>query len=668
MKPRPAKSGFILVLSLLISFSCLNARQSSDTTYHYFFSFRKIPFEIRLTQTGNLFKLVLKGPTLTGIVEKPDPKVGGASKLNITDFTSDNTASDSTTLPASLTFDQFAGAVRMIMVTKTTVSDTPKPELLDLYVTDSPLNNSLAEVYSEIKGIQQSALFREKGEQQKKEGDEKLRKANEAHQATFDSLVNIIDEVDEEHRYGGQFELVDKDSTGVPIYLTRPRGTAGYVSYDTSSYKFYVNTILVKTFNNFIDVILVDGTAEINKVKHHVSFYNGDFSIPLKHTYERSQYLAFTIEGAYSPSAKKDSTRSAVKADTAGIKTAELASWSQVRARATYLVNVSDLIRVSAYKKNFTFMVKNDAYLLTRADKVVPYERRSFYDYLSFTSFMDFLGTIEKTPNSLIQLEGRIRLPLKLINSNAFKSKEKKYIYSRVFIPKVDAYLNAAFINGSQGDDRIATIYNQSTNSSQLDTLYIDNFDLVRRNSIRTGIELGLVKSEMKSYNLNFYLDYGIHFFRTNLVYTIVNTTAPDEQNRFNTWSWTHGPIGRFEYRPDQNIGMDISFAVNFNQRLLNSSNDNLRVFEVKGPVNPNMNYPDEPLKIINRSQRANYKLEFNAYFMTNPSRSNGGLYFRLSNYFNYNFKQLFPQVMVGYSTRLSGMIKNIRSKPVTTN
>lgn len=37
-------------------------------------------------------------------------------------------------------------------------------------------------------------------------------------------------------------------------------------------------------------------------------------------------------------------------------------------------------------------------------------------------------------------------------------------------------------------------------------------------------------------------------------------------------------------------------------------------------------------------------------------------LYFRLANYFNYNFSQLFPQVMVGYSTRLTGMIKNFRN------
>lgn len=599
---------------------------NSDSVYYDYINIKGVAYDVKLREKPGYFELNLRGAPLHGHIDSSSVAKGGRPNLVVDSFAT--ALSDSPVRQLPVDFDQDLYITRLFAVLTGQVhASNSSSHVLAALQGDPELQQEFRLSYQRIKKELLVKTVEKRLDTAQARKEREIASLNEGHRKTIDSLLNIIDVVDEENRYGGQFEFVDNDSTGVPVYTTGRR------LLDTAQVRFFPNSVVIRTFNNFIDLVHISGVVQAAGRRYPVVCYNPNYSIPLKHLYMRNQYVVFTIPdsiGSRGAGAKRDYT------------------WR-------YMINASDLFRVSAYKNHFTFMVKNDAYALSRKDSVVPYQRRSFYDYLNFTTFLDFLGVAEKTPNSLIQLEGRVRLPMQLTNSRLINS------YNNVWFPKIDVYLNAAFVNGSQEDNRFGTVFNPSSNSANLDTLFMDHFDLVRKYNIHSGLEVGLFKKEYKSKNINAYLDYSLRSWRTTLNYTIVNNTGLDEHEQFDAWSWTHGPILRFEYRPDLNIGGDFSFAADFNQKILNSDNENLYVYEVSGPLNRNLRKP--AVQTLSDHRRTNYKAEFNVYYMVNPRRSNGGLYFRASNYFNYKFTQLFPQIMVGYSTRLTGMINNISGK-----
>jgi hypothetical protein len=642
--PRKINHSLCLVLVLL---SCVNITYA-QTRHTDFLLFKKRLYEINISNNSDstAYDLQLKGPRV---------HIGsaGASEALLLrqydtiarlSFDTVRTLVSGESMPFALQLGAYKVACINLLARLITSTAAVSGALTNKLHTDEELENELGNSYSRVKDQLLKKVTRQAVDSVEKKKTEEIAKINQLHYQTFDSLVQIIDQTDEENRYGGNFMLADADSTGVPVYYHR-QGQRRHIQFDTNNVRFYVDTIVIKTFNNFIDQVVVVGSLYYQKKRYPVAFYNGQYSIPLKHLFQRKQSLGFTMPFPLKEPARDEVLEKALDAQM------------PVDTSYIYYINVSDLIRLTPYHEHFTFMAKNDSYLLTRKKNSVKYARREFYDYLTFTTFLDFLGVMERTPNSLIQMEGNLRMPLRLLNSRIRTS------YSNVWFPKIDVDLNATFINGSQADTRYGTIYNQSTTPASLDTLYIDNFDLVRKYNIRTGFELGIFKRENKSSSINLYMDYGLHFYRTTLRYLLLQEEGPDEEQRFNSWSFTHGPIVRAEYRPDQNIGADLSFEVNFNQKMLNSDNDNLYVYEVSGPLNKN--HGRTGFEPANARLRHNFKMELNAYFLVNPRRSNGGLYFRMANYFSYNFSQMFPQLMIGYSTRLTGMIKNFRTKAV---
>jgi hypothetical protein len=621
---------FFFVLLSLNSYS----RQTKDTSYTDYITINGIAYDVKLRDSGtpNL-ELFLKGQKIHAHIDSTPVAHGAPPLLVIDSFDTTVTESVIRQLSTDFTEELYASRVINVLLSQI-VTNATSMHLLQILQNDASLQQQVRQSYQRIKAKVLMGLAKKQVAAEEAKSEQKVQTLMQGHNRTIDSLVNVIDQVDEENKYGGRFEWVDKDSVGIPIYRT---GSA--IMIDSGKARFYPQKVVARTFNNFIDMLHVEGMVVTESGKRYrVRCYNPNYSIPLKHIYMRNQYVVFTVPEQIDPDTSKQKQKS---------------FWR-------YMLNVSDLIAVNAHGNHSTFMVRNEAYALTRTDSIAPYYRRSFYDYLNFTTFLDFLGVMEKTPNSLIQLEGRVRLPLQLTNSKIKVFNRSSF--NNVFLPKIDVYLNAAFVNGSQQDSRFGTIYNEAAKSTDMDSLYIDHFDLVRKYNIHTGIEAGFFKKEWKGSNINMYFDYTMRFWRSTLRYAIIDSTALDQQEQFNAWSWTHGPLLRFEYRPDLNIGADFSFGADFRQRILNSDNDNLQVFEVKGPINRNMiNKPN--VNTISDHHRTNYKLEFNVYYMVNPRRSNGGLYFRVSNYFTYNFKQVFPQILVGYSTRLTGMINNLTNR-----
>lgn len=635
-------------LMLIYASTAANTHTTADTSYYDYISFRGISYDIKVVQKSEFYEISFRGPRIHAHIDSAAKPI----RIVVDSFDATVTESGTRQLPFDFTEQLYSSRLLILLVSQIT-STASNDHLLTLLNSDPQLPQDLRLSYLRVKNQFQAKVQNDRVDSVKQAKAEEVRVINQAHKHTIDSLLGIIDIVDEENKYGGQFEFADKDSLGVTVY------TAGRKKLDTQKVKFYPQNIVIRTFNNFIDLIHVDGFIKDSTGKQiPVRCYNGDYSIALKSIYMRNQFLVFTIQDRLH---QKEPSRNTADTNLSQRKqekrSKDSAEQSSIQWR--YLVNVSDLIRVNAYRNHFTFMIKDDSYVVSRhKDSLVePYFRKSIYDYLTVTTFLDFLGVMEKTPNSLIQIEGKVRLPLRLMNSLNFKRA------NNVWLPKLDAYLNAAFVNGSQPDNRFGAIFNGAATPNSSDSLYIDQFDLVRKYNISTGIELGVFKKEIKSMNINMYFDYALRFWRTGLRYTIVDTTALDQEDQFNAWSWAHGPVLRFEYRPDLNIGADLSCGFDFNQRILNSDNDNLAVRAIRGPLNKNISSPGSFSSILKPREKTNYKLELNVYYMVNPRRSNGGLYFRLSNYFSYNFKQNFPQVLVGYSTRLSGMINNISQK-----
>jgi hypothetical protein len=650
---------FLLTGSILFFSNLLLAK---DTTYVQYFSFRGVPFEARLKEVVDHYELTLFGNKL----HVHSASHEGNNTLVLDSFEETATATPARNLPYSVTAEQFRTTFFTLLTGHSVrPAALSSADLLALYNQDPALQTTVMSLYGKLKDENAAASVVKRAAALEKVKREEISLAIKGHKDSMDSILRVIEMAYEGGEIGGKFLWRDTFHRGIPIYTSSDSNRR---AYDMNKIRFYPTSVLIRTFNNYIDYIGVTGQVWEYGQRTEVSFHNDYYSLPFKSTKTRQDFLAFTSLSLLNDSLttpQTDSMNRQRRFEDSVLRLHDTLRrgldpyrYRGVVTKKAYLVNVADLLDIGRHEDQQTYMIRNGSYLLTRDKMAAPYLRRGFYDYLSITTFLDFLGVVEKTPNSLIQIDGRLRCPLRLMNSRFLGSQD--YIRPSVFFPKLDAYLNVAFINGSQSDNRYGTILNQSASGSGSDTLYIDNFDLIRKNNIRTGLELGLLKTELKQSHLNFYLDYGLHFARTSLRYTVVDTQEVDEVNRFNTWSFNHGPIIRFEFRPDQPFGADLSFSANVRQQLLNNDNDNLRVFEVKGPLNVNA-ARSNPILPIRGGEKANYKFEFNAYFMTNPGRSNGGVYFRMSNYFSHDFRQIFPQVLVGYSTRLTGMINNLK-------
>ena len=56
-----------------------------------------------------------------------------------------------------------------------------------------------------------------------------------------------------------------------------------------------------------------------------------------------------------------------------------------------------------------------------------------------------------------------------------------------------------------------------------------------------------------------------------------------------------------------------------------------------------------------------------NLYTKLNSKESNGGLYFRLGAFYDFNTYTVSPQIMVGYATNLTSFINKFQKKNETT-
>lgn len=397
--------------------------------------------------------------------------------------------------------------------------------------------------------------------------------------------------------YGGKIKMSEKP---IPLKITD--------STLTEPLAFLPKYASIRLFNNKINSISVVGDiiregkcvkdeAKQNEckkdtLKQEATLLNNMYSIPFRHT----------IIDKRNKSAKINTTINGVE----------------------YYIDCNALLDYKPFENNYTYSLKNKEYEL-KAGEELKVEKRGLYDYFTAIIFSDFLGFNKEGGNSLLQAEGRVVIPANYVNLGRFNTPEY-----------LEAYLNASIYNG-QEDGSGFVEFNVKDSSKN-----ISSFELLRKNNVEAGLNIGFVSFEWKGISSSFILDYGIQMYRTKFR-TVKDTVTTNYQ----LYSISHGPKLKIEVRPQINFGADINFGLLGLK--YSGSNKGLDMIEER-------NFRKEILTDNGTLYNALF-LTTNFYTKLSPNDGNGGLYFRLGGYYDFHTKNVSPQVMVGYATNLTTFI-----------
>lgn len=356
----------------------------------------------------------------------------------------------------------------------------------------------------------------------------------------------------------------------------------------------------VRLFNNKINSISVVGNILDSSgtiIKEEATLFNSKYSIPFRSTIvDRNNY-----------SAKIYTTRG---------------------TDHYYYIECNDLLDYKPFENNYSYSLKNKEYEI-KVDEELKVEKRGLYDYFTAIIFSDFLGFNNEGGNSILQAEGRARIPLNYVNFGRFNSPEY-----------MEAYLNASIYNGQEEGSGFIE-FNVKDNLKN-----ISSFELLRKNNVEAGLNIGVGSFEWKGTSTNWILDYGIQMYRTKFR-TIKDTITTNYQ----LYSISHGPRLKIEIRPQINFGADVNFGLLGLK--YSGANKDLDIIEGR-------NFRKEILK-DNGTFYNTLFLTTNFYTKLSPNDGNGGLYFRLGGYYDFYTKNIAPQVMVGYATNLTTFINKFK-------
>lgn len=296
-------------------------------------------------------------------------------------------------------------------------------------------------------------------------------------------------------------------------------------------------------------------------------------------------------------------------------------------------LNYNDLFEYYPKDATSNYSARNKEYRI-KADSTVKIEERKLMDYFTAVVFSDFLGLNDQNANSLLQAEGRIKVPLWIFNKQYFSA-----------FPAINADLNATIYNGFDDNSRFITPIDVEVADNNLNSVTINVFDYIKYNNLNTGISLDVANIELKGLSTEWSFGYGLRYYRAGLKYTSVNNGL-DEIKRYQLNALSHELITNFEVRPQLNFGADLNFAFNWlNGR---GSVDNLDILFNE----ENGNDKKEVLRV-----------QLNLYSKINPDESNGGIYARLGGFYHFGSKDFYPQILVGYATNLSSFVNKFSKK-----
>ena len=281
-----------------------------------------------------------------------------------------------------------------------------------------------------------------------------------------------------------------------------------------------------------------------------------------------------------------------------------------------YTLFLDELLTFAPYRENFSYNVKNNSYFLLPgvAQKIT---RRSIKDFMGLIIFADPLGFTNNEANRLLQVEGTATIPINHRNTN------RSYWFSQFHTA-----INFSLINGVDKELRFAP-FREFTPTK----IEIDNLDFVRFSNVNFKFLSSIYAREVKRLNTFLNFEAGIHMFRSSFRMT-------DSSDVKNMAVWAPTVNVNMTIRPDYAFGSNINVGMMWPRLLLGSSIDT-----------------PEPDLISNGM--AMLFSEANFYAFTNPTQKKGGIFFRYVAYHDLHRRGFYPQVLIGYSTNLRGLIKN---------
>ena len=303
-----------------------------------------------------------------------------------------------------------------------------------------------------------------------------------------------------------------------------------------------------------------------------------------------------------------------------------------------YAMEWNDLLDYKPEGTEYNYSVKNKNYKLQPKEEV-KVESRNLFDYFTAIIFSDFLGLNSNGNNSLLMAEGRVIIPLALVND------------SQRYGPNYfEAYLNASLYNGQEEGSSFVEWRDPALSAGVVTK--INTFEFFKKRNIETGLNLGIYAFEWRGISSTFTFDYGFQFYRSKLRY--IKDTANNFDD-FQVYSIGHGPKLKIEIRPQVNFGADFNVGLmGFNYNGLNKATDYNGDFK-------------KDVLIKNTTLYNGMFVVTNLYTKLNDKETNNGLYFRLGVNYDFYSYDVSPQIMVGYATNLTSFINKFKKKDEVT-
>ncbi|SFD39823.1 hypothetical protein [Algibacter pectinivorans] len=368
-----------------------------------------------------------------------------------------------------------------------------------------------------------------------------------------------------------------------------------------------VTSATVQFFNNKAATIKI--RAKLNE-SIDLIFINSDFSVPIRY---------FNIYGS------RVSTFMPEKDDFG--------------QRTKIEIDYNDVFDFLNYKDSYSYSVANDKMELYKdkegkSTHMAKVKERRFFDFFSAIIYSDLMGFNTESPNSLVNAQARILLPINLLNWKKLS-----------FFRQLTAVTNFSMQNSFDDENRFINIKDEEQ---------FNNFDLLRKNNLYGKLSVEVLTHEAKGFFTNIGLGYSAGFYRTGFKLTNIVDNEEDKIFTKQLFSIAHGPYLNFEIRPQSNFGADITFSLED----LNYAGDekfNDASFSESLITNKGKDHFGMPYNLLN--------LEANFYWLTNPKTSVGGVYAKLGSYFHTNTNSIYPQFMVGYATNLTSFVDKFQSK-----
>jgi hypothetical protein len=280
--------------------------------------------------------------------------------------------------------------------------------------------------------------------------------------------------------------------------------------------------------------------------------------------------------------------------------------------------------------------------------------KRGLDQYLGINIFSDYFGLYAPNPNSPLSMSFSANIPL-----NLYQKRNQR------FFQQANVTINTAILNNFGGIGGFGNIIKHepiidtSNKSPIVDTFMLDHFDLIRFKNFSVSGYFTTIGLEAKKLNTTFHIGLGAELYVSRFKYTEA-TDSIDISNEYSIVS--AAPFINFiaEYRPDQFFGINMEARVKY-LTMLTSSNAIPQLLESAGLYEKNVlnkkGYNE--MTFINRLV---FTAEMDLFAHIN-NKGKSGIFARVGGELSINNANIFPMIVLGYSTNLDSYINSIREE-----